>query len=82
LRTSYGFVFGGEHGKRVLADLMANFGFEEDGIEKPSAIPNIRSEEVWLREGAKQPVRHILRRLREASAQPKPKKKKETATHE
>ena len=80
IRTSYGMVFESEHGKTVLSDLMANFGFDLDGIEAASAIPGLRSEEVWLREGCKQPIRHILKRLKASKAEKPTKKKPNTAT--
>lgn len=61
LRASYAIVFGGEHGRTVLADLLKTYGFDPaTGIECPSAHHNKRSEDVFLSEGMKEPVRRIL----------------------
>ena len=56
--VAYGAVFAGSQGAKVLSDLERLFGFD-----KPSAVPGIRNEEVWLREGMKMPFRHIRSRL-------------------
>lgn len=72
VQIAYAHVFGGMHGETVLKDLRQQFGWDGD-IELPSAIPGLRSEEVWLREGYKQPIRHIMKKLRPAPDQPQDK---------
>jgi len=59
LRIEYGKVFNSESGKLVLADLKQQFGWQGD-IERPSARFGTRPEDVFLTEGMKEPVRHIL----------------------
>jgi hypothetical protein len=56
--VAYGSVFAGSQGERVLADLERLFGFN-----RPSAAAGMRSEDVWMREGMKQPFYHIRSRL-------------------
>lgn len=75
LRAKYAGVFNSPNGREVLADLLAQFGFEQVGpvvVEKPSAVPGLRSEEVWLREGAKQPLRRILVMMNQRETEQKP----------
>jgi hypothetical protein len=72
LRADYQW-FNGEQGQRVLADLCAAFGWN-----KPSAVPGLTNEEVWLREGMKNPIRHILYMSSPIPELPKPLQ----ATHE
>lgn len=75
LRDKYASLFNSPNGKEVLADLLSQFGFEQFGalvVEKPSAVPGIRSEEVWLREGAKQPIRRILVMMNQRETEQKP----------
>lgn len=60
LRRSYALTFSTEHGRAVLQDLMRNFGFNEDGIERSSTMLGIPPNEVYHREGTKEPVRRIL----------------------
>lgn len=63
LRKSYFDVFKSDGGKAVLADLRLRYGFESDGVERPSARIGMRAEDVFLTEGMKEPVRHILRMI-------------------
>lgn len=75
LRAKYADLFNSANGKDVLADLLAQFGFEQYGpvvVEKPTAVPGLRSEEVWLRDGAKQPIRRILMMMNQRETEPKP----------
>ena len=60
LRAAYGRAFSTEDGRTVLTDLLASFGFSADGIEKPSAQYGANAQDVFLREGMKEPVRRIL----------------------
>lgn len=60
LRSAYGRVFAGESGRRVLEDLMQRYGFYESGVEKTSVVPGDSPESVFLRDGMKEPIRHIL----------------------
>ena len=75
LRDKYASLFNSPNGKDVLADLLNEFGFLQVSgvvVEKPSAIPGLRSEEVWLREGAKQPLRRILVMMNQRETEQKP----------
>jgi hypothetical protein len=54
LVLDYRGTFNGERGQHVLADLHRRFGFH-----RPSAVRGMRSEELWLHEGMKQPFYHI-----------------------
>jgi hypothetical protein len=58
LVLDYKGTFAGERGQRVLNDLKRLFGHN-----KPSAVPGMRNEDVWLREGMKMPIYHIESRL-------------------
>lgn len=80
MRIAYGRVFLGPKGEpnEVLIDLLRAFGMKHvEGlafIEQQSAIPGMRNEEVWMREGMKQPLRHILATLaKDTKTEPKPK---------
>lgn len=75
LRDKYAALFNSPNGKEVLADLLNEFGFMQVNgvaVEKPSAIPGLRSEEVWLRDGAKQPLRRILVMMNQRETEQKP----------
>jgi hypothetical protein len=72
LRVSYQTIFNSEHGRRVLDDLKRKCGFGPSGIENPSAVIGSRPEDVFLREGMKEPIRHILAWLEKVDEQPKP----------
>jgi hypothetical protein len=71
LRLAYGHTFTGPKGEAVLKDLRARFGFKGT-IEQPSAVPGMRNEEVWMREGMKQPMRHILAMMAKPEQEPRP----------
>ena len=60
LRAAYKSVFDSPNGQVVLKDLMRHFGFLETGVEKASAFVGSCSEEVWHRDGTKEPIRRIL----------------------
>lgn len=72
LRISYGFTFSGEHGKRVLEDLKARFGFDGD-IERPSYRPGMDHASTAAADAMKEPIRHIMAMLVPPSDQPQPK---------
>ena len=79
MRIAYRQVFGSETGKLVLEDLKQRFGWKGN-IERPSAFMGARPEDVFLTEGLKEPVRHILAMIeQEASDEPKLETK---ATHD
>ena len=72
LCLDYAGCFAGTRGEKVLAHLKKMFGFS-----RPSAIAGGRSEDVWLREGMKQPIYHIDRMLalaRIGGEKPKPER--------
>lgn len=71
LRMDYGQVFGSEAGRRVLSDLKRRYGWNGD-VEHPSARAGARAEDVFLIDGMKEPVRHILAMLQPTDEQPKP----------
>ncbi len=80
MRLAYARVFLGPKGEpnEVLIDLLKAFGLRHvEGmvfLEAQSAIPGMRNEEVWMREGMKQPLRHILATLaKNTKTEPKPK---------
>lgn len=58
-RMSYGMLFGSEHGKVVLADLKARYGWDGD-IERPSYTRGMPHADMTFIEGQKEVVRHIL----------------------
>ncbi|EIQ00868.1 hypothetical protein OpiT1DRAFT_05425 [Opitutaceae bacterium TAV1] len=64
MRNAYCRMFASDHGKLVLADLLAKYGFTEDGIENPSYLPGRDAAEVAHKEGMKEPIRHILAAIR------------------
>jgi hypothetical protein len=72
LRIEYRKVFTSESGKAILADLFGRYGFDAEGVERPSARAGMRAEDVFLADGMKEPVRYILRQLEPVSDQPKP----------
>lgn len=77
LRRDYALVFSGPRGEKVLEDLMRSFGVRKVGqylIEQPSATPGMRNEEVWMREGMKQPLRHILAMMTTRETEQRPDK--------
>ena len=59
LRIDYGMLFTSEKGLRVLDDLKQRFGWKGN-IERPSAHIGARPDDVFLTEGMKEVVRHIL----------------------
>lgn len=77
LRRDYALVFSGPRGERVLEDMGRLFGVKRVGqyvIEQPSAVPGMRNEEVWMREGMKQPLRHILAMMTTRETEQRPDK--------
>lgn len=78
LRISYGYSFSGDHGKRVLADLKARFGWDGE-IERPSYIPGMDHARTAHADGLKEPVRHIMAML--VPMDDKPQDKPTTATN-
>lgn len=71
LRIDYGTVFGSLAGQRVLEDLKKRYGWN-GAVENPSARVGARAEDVFLIDGMKEPVRHILAMLQPVDEQPKP----------
>jgi hypothetical protein len=71
LRASYAIAFGGEHGVKVLANLKKTFGWQGN-VERPSAHRGERVEDVFLTEGGKEVVRHILAMIEAAPDRPQP----------
>jgi hypothetical protein len=71
LRLDYKLFFQSDRGKKIMDDLKQRFGWTGE-IERASAVVGMRNEEVWLREGMKQPIRHILSMMTlEQDTQPK-----------
>lgn len=77
LRMSYGHTFSGVHGKAVLDDLKARFGWDGD-IERPSYRPGQSFDMTASADSMKEPVRHILAMIR--PPEDKPEHKPTTAT--
>lgn len=71
LRLDYGAVFGSLAGQRVLEDLKKRYGWN-GAVELPTARVGARAEDVFLIDGMKEPVRHILAMLQPVDEQPKP----------
>lgn len=72
MRMSYGMVFHSEHGKRVLADLKARYGWDGE-IERPSYRPGMTFDQVAAADSIKEPIRHILAMIQPFPEQPQPK---------
>lgn len=62
-RMLYGRVFGTPDGKRVLADLMKRYGWDEDGVELACFQPGMAPTDAIHRDGMKEPVRYISRMI-------------------
>lgn len=73
LRISYGMVFGSEHGKVVLADLKARYGWDGD-IERPSYRTGMTFDQVANVEGMKAVVRYVMAMqvVQDEDTKPKP----------
>lgn len=63
LRMAYARLFASADGQVVLADLKREFGFYANGLEKSTYQPGLPPNDFIHRDGAKQPVRHILRKI-------------------
>ncbi len=59
MRLDYTRLFTSEIGGKVLADLKGRYGWQ-GSVERPSARVGARAEDVFLTEGMKEPIRHIL----------------------
>lgn len=80
LRMDYHKVFESEAGKNVLLDLKKRFGWQPNGIEKPSYTPGNPVDQLIFNEAIKTPLRYILNTLTEpVDVKPKPEK---AQTHE
>lgn len=74
LRMSYGLMFGGEHGKLILADLKHRFGWDGN-IERSSYRPGMSHADMSFVEGSKEVVRHVLAMIEPLPEKPEPKPK-------
>jgi len=72
LRMAYARLFASADGLAVLADLQAQFGWR-DGVERSTYQFGIAPNDFIHRDGAKEPVRHILRQISPIDGELKPK---------
>jgi hypothetical protein len=63
LRFAYARLFASADGLVVLEDLKRQFGFYRNGLEKSTYTPGLPPNDFIHRDGAKQPVRHILKQI-------------------
>ncbi len=63
LRFAYARLFASADGQVVLEDLKRQFGFYPNGLEKSTYTPGLPPNDFIHRDGAKQPVRHILKQI-------------------
>lgn len=72
LRMSYGMLFASEHGKIVLADLKARYGWDGD-IERPVYRAGQSFDQTAAIDAMREPVRHILAMQTVPDDKPQPK---------
>ena len=63
MRFAYARLFASADGQVVLEDLKRQFGFYPNGLEKSTYTPGLPPNDFIHRDGAKQPVRHILKQI-------------------
>ena len=73
LRMAYARLFASVDGLAVLADLQAQFGWR-DGVERSTYQFGIAPNDFIHRDGAKEPIRHILRQIGPINGEPKQNK--------
>jgi len=69
LRMAYARLFASVDGQTVLADLLDQFGFYPNRIEKPTYQFGLPPDDFIHKDGVKQPVRYILRQITPASGE-------------
>lgn len=72
LRMAYSRLFDSLDGQTVLADLLHQFGFLPNRIEKSTYVFGIPPDDFIHRDGSKQPVRYILGKITPSGGEIKP----------
>ena len=69
---AYKRLFSTDDGKAVLEDLLARYGFDENGVERIGVRPGQTHADLALIEGMKEVLRYVLR-TRNANPEKAPK---------